>query len=323
MSFFSPALVYGRDREFHPLSEYLPRMIDEEFEMLVTDIQKKGLADPITLFEDKILDGRHRYWACARAGVIPRYDNFAGTYLEAIQFVVSKNLRRRELSSSQRAMIIANLKQINKRPGFDTQVIMGDWAKNYRGAGDDEMYKTVDELIAKASFTNYRYVRLAERILQECPEAAADVLDGKRSIESVDVPRKRRRRSDAGIPKGTRIRNTQRLIQKGRRAQTAHQDQDRPRFSDSEQGGGVSTVESFTRHTPGPTESSTRPGTAILQMIGDRFGEFHPALDGDEPTYTLLRTNPFGCESGELAEQIAGTMQFRNWVDSYASRISH
>ena len=77
---------------------------------LAEDIKAKGLTEPITLYEGKVLDGRNRYRACDLAEVELRQDHF--TQYEgddALGFVVSKNLRRRHLNESQRAAIAAEI----------------------------------------------------------------------------------------------------------------------------------------------------------------------------------------------------------------------
>jgi ParB-like chromosome segregation protein Spo0J len=105
--------------EFHPLAELFPLMDGAEFDALVADISEHGLREPIILHEDKILDGRNRYRACEAAEIEPIYQDWLpeGT---AHAFVVSKNLRRRHLSESQRAMIAAKLANL-KRGDVTTQ----------------------------------------------------------------------------------------------------------------------------------------------------------------------------------------------------------
>ena len=58
----------------HPLAQLFPLMEDAAFEALVADIRANGLMNPITLCDDKLLDGRNRYRACAEAGVQPSFD---------------------------------------------------------------------------------------------------------------------------------------------------------------------------------------------------------------------------------------------------------
>lgn len=87
--------------EVHPLAELIPPMTDDEFAELLADIATNGLLDPVTLYEDKILDGRHRARACEELGKTPATTDFTGD--DPAEFVISKNLHRRHLSTGQRA----------------------------------------------------------------------------------------------------------------------------------------------------------------------------------------------------------------------------
>jgi DNA-binding MarR family transcriptional regulator len=104
---------------FHPIADGLPHMSDFEYAAFCKDVAQNGLREPIVLFEGQILDGRHRYQACWKAGVERRYECFEGTWDEAIEFVISKNLRRRNLNKSQMAMVAA--KFATMRRGYNPQ----------------------------------------------------------------------------------------------------------------------------------------------------------------------------------------------------------
>lgn len=91
----------------HPLAELFPLMADDEYEDLKKDIQEKGLLNPITLLEGKILDGRNRYQACLDTGIEPRFEQYQGE--DARGYVISLNLYRRQLSTAQRSLIAARL----------------------------------------------------------------------------------------------------------------------------------------------------------------------------------------------------------------------
>lgn len=87
--------------KFHPLAECLPMLPGHEFDELVNDIRKNGLRVPVTLFEEKILDGRNRYAACKTAKVKPRYDAYEGD--DPVGFILSHNINRRHLPAGKRA----------------------------------------------------------------------------------------------------------------------------------------------------------------------------------------------------------------------------
>ena len=43
--------------EFHHLAEIFPMLEEEDLKALAEDIKAKGLTEPITLYEGKVLDG--------------------------------------------------------------------------------------------------------------------------------------------------------------------------------------------------------------------------------------------------------------------------
>jgi N6-adenosine-specific RNA methylase IME4 len=117
---------------FHPLADIFPLIEGADFDDLVDDIRLRGLCEPIVLLEGLILDGRNRYRGCVAAGLIPEaltapavghlkyFHSFvpagapAPPQEELLAYVISKNLRRRQLKDDQRRMVAArlvNLKQ--------------------------------------------------------------------------------------------------------------------------------------------------------------------------------------------------------------------
>jgi hypothetical protein len=92
---------------FHPLANIFPLIEGAEFEELVADIRAHGVRIPIWLYKDKVLDGRNRYRAAQVASLDCPTRIYEGN--DPVAFVVSANLHRRHLSTSQRAMIGARL----------------------------------------------------------------------------------------------------------------------------------------------------------------------------------------------------------------------
>jgi ParB-like nuclease domain len=97
-------------REFHPLAALFPPLDEKELDELAADIREHGLREPIVTFEGKILDGRNRYLACERAGVAPRFKEYTGS--DPLAYVVSLNLKRRHLDTSQRAMVAKRIETL-------------------------------------------------------------------------------------------------------------------------------------------------------------------------------------------------------------------
>ena len=110
---------------FHPLADLFPLLEGEDFEQLVTDIRENGLYEPIVMLDGRILDDRNRYRACLSAGVEPRFEDYDGD--DPLSWVLSYNLQRRHLSSSQRACVAVELEprlaeEAKKRQGTRTDL---------------------------------------------------------------------------------------------------------------------------------------------------------------------------------------------------------
>lgn len=86
---------------------------DDQLQKLADDITANGLRDPIVIdVDERIVDGRNRSAACVLAGVDPTYAPFVGSDAEMLSLVISSNLHRRHLTESQRAMVAAELVNI-------------------------------------------------------------------------------------------------------------------------------------------------------------------------------------------------------------------
>ena len=96
--------------EVHPACEIFPSFGDTGFSALMADVKEHGLRDAIVQFEGKILDGRNRLSACLTVGVEPRFEDWTGD--DPIAYVLSKNLHRRHLDESQRAVVAARAKTL-------------------------------------------------------------------------------------------------------------------------------------------------------------------------------------------------------------------
>jgi hypothetical protein len=96
--------------EYHPFSELTEFGLGIDTEAVIDHMVQNGWdpSERITLYEGKILDGRHKHSCAQKAEVAPRFQEFDGPDVEALEFV-RKKLLRQHLDTGQRAMIAAKL----------------------------------------------------------------------------------------------------------------------------------------------------------------------------------------------------------------------
>lgn len=96
--------------KWHPYAELFPWIEGKAFEEFKEDIRQRGIIEPIVMFEGMLLDGRNRYMAARDLGIEYPVIDYRGS--DALGFVLSRNLARRHLTESQRAMVAARLSKL-------------------------------------------------------------------------------------------------------------------------------------------------------------------------------------------------------------------
>lgn len=142
----------------HPLCTAWPPASDFDFQQMVQVTKELGgvFNDPATVWKGELLDGRNRQRVCVAVKCPFEYREFLGAYKEARAYVIAKNLARRHLQPSQRAMLVANLHELDVRNGYGegrkSEVIaeaakvsrsLADKALKIKREGDDEAVNRV------------------------------------------------------------------------------------------------------------------------------------------------------------------------------------
>lgn len=100
--------VGGKYIVHHPAAALFPMMKREQFDVLVADIRRQGQLEPVILYKGMVLDGRNRLRACEELDIEPRVVEWSEQG-DPLDIVISLNLSRRHLTTSQRAMAAARL----------------------------------------------------------------------------------------------------------------------------------------------------------------------------------------------------------------------
>lgn len=195
-------MIMSKKYEAHPYADIFPMMSKSEIEALAEDIKDNGIQRFGCLYQGKILDGRSRYAACQIAGVEMSWEDAdmmeRPEEFDAMAYVLSTNLHRRQLKQSQRAMIGAKMARLKdgQRPSqnceptrVDAAKLLSvsprsiDSAKYVLEHGCQQLVEAVESCEVTAS--------LAEKLCKETPdkrEQAKLVKQGKEAIKAVVSP---------------------------------------------------------------------------------------------------------------------------------------
>ena len=171
--------------EFHPVSEIFPLMQGEQYDKLVQDIRDNGLRQPIWLYEGQIIDGRNRYRACLDADVKLQWHEWQGEG-SLIQFVVSLNLHRRHLTSSQRAAAAAEALERLRAEAKERQQEGGKTKLRQKIAEAPDAGKATEQA-AKMFGTNRTYVAEAAKIKDEDQSTFEAIMKGDLTLSESNL----------------------------------------------------------------------------------------------------------------------------------------
>jgi protein gp37 len=183
--------------KIHPVAAKFPPLSAEEFEQLVADIKVNGQHVPIAVTADgnTIVDGINRWKACKAGSVEPKFRNLPKSYdeLDIINYILSANMRRRDLSAGQKAMIGLEI-----APELEAAAK----ARMTKGGGDQRSAKArknrtsgghargqpknsagrVNRQVAKATGTSHGAVSKGKKVQASSPTLAAAVVAGTISL---------------------------------------------------------------------------------------------------------------------------------------------
>jgi protein gp37/ParB-like chromosome segregation protein Spo0J len=190
---------YGRYK-VHPLADAFPLIEGDEFKLLVDDIRENGLGQPIVLTADEstIVDGRNRYRACVEALVDPNFRLLpkSTTEEQIVDFIVSENLRRRDLNPGQRAMLAVEIEKHLAKVAKERQRAAG--GGNGRAGGDTRTVVAPGpqplpkpdlksrEQAASTTGTSGRSVQRAKYVDDNAPDLAEKVTRGEMALKDAD-----------------------------------------------------------------------------------------------------------------------------------------
>lgn len=152
--------------DFHSVADLFPVMDMKTFKALCDDIEAHGQLTPIWLHDGKIIDGRNRYRACLKVGIEPRFQEWdqKGTLVD---FVLSLNLKRRHLTSTQKAMVAYHMLPMLEADAKERQIRKP--ADSVPEILPEQKTDARDQAAALVGVSG-KYVSDIKRIAQDAPE---------------------------------------------------------------------------------------------------------------------------------------------------------
>ena len=146
----------------HPLSSAFPPMTAQEFQELKDSIEVNGVLNPITIHDNMVIDGWHRYKAANDLSMdCPETE--LGEFIDPRDFVLAQNKNRRHITMAQLAIATAEVYKWNSvgRPN--------------NSALSAELNKTTSEL-AEISGASKRTIEQAKSILKNASEEVKEAV---------------------------------------------------------------------------------------------------------------------------------------------------
>ncbi len=171
------------DPRWHAAAKIFPRMSHAHIQELAEDIKAHGQLQPVVMLGGQVLDGCNRVLACdllkIAAKTVPFEDVAGGA--TPVQWVISQNLKRRQLTSSQAAAAAQAALPLLKAEAKE-RMREGGRKKGRQISADPPDERKATAQAAKQFGTNRPYVEGAARIQEREPSLLEEVRRGDLSI---------------------------------------------------------------------------------------------------------------------------------------------
>ena len=180
------------DMKFHPAADLFPLLEGEEFEALKESIREYGQLEPIVTSRDKeILDGRNRYRACMELGLTPKFYPLAVGHKDTLEsvYAVETNIKRRNLTASQRAQISADARGLFEEEAARRRKATqkNDAAKAVSANLREQEKSKASESVAEVFNISPRLADQAKRVKHNAiPEVVEEVKKGGLSVNAAE-----------------------------------------------------------------------------------------------------------------------------------------
>jgi len=160
----------------HEYADIFPLMNAKEFKELKEDIKANGLMDTIVTHDGKILDGRNRFNACKEMKVEPKFTEYKGD--NPLQYVMSTNLKRRNLTGTQKAVV-----------GRKYKKVYAIWARKRQGHRSDisepvHISERASNQAGEQVGVSGRYIDMAEEVIEKKPEMEEKLMAGEIKLKT-------------------------------------------------------------------------------------------------------------------------------------------
>jgi len=178
----------NQSMKVHDIADLWPSMAEDEWGEFVADIKANGLIDPIVTWRGAIVDGKHRFRACAETNVPPRFDALPEDWDEwKVTTHCQSKHRRRNLTPSQRALVAAMAIEKYSKAAHTRQVGNSNSSKSALAPGGakgtDVAKGKAASVAAKDMGSSERSVERAVFVQKNAPEVAELVHAGKVSLK--------------------------------------------------------------------------------------------------------------------------------------------
>lgn len=180
--------------ETHPAADLFPLLGEDELEELAEDIRTHGLLEPVWTCQGRLLDGRNRVLACERVGVAVTTREYGGD--DPIGFALSLNLKRRHLTTGQKAMLALKVEPLYAAEAAERRATTQGRPKKLEadlpqvspqpGPVKQRREPQARDRAASTAGTSGRAVAQAKRVAEKAPDLVEKVESGTLALDRAE-----------------------------------------------------------------------------------------------------------------------------------------